>query len=359
MAPDARRAAWAAIGRYGLEGARLVPLGAAGFKQTIRVSQPRSGDYVLRLYKLPPVSAAEAGVVTVASLRSPVVLRSQMAWLEALARDTGLPVPVPVPTSDGALVTRVGGEGETWARHATLVRWVPGEPAVGGARRGPSDAELRAVGDLAARIHAHAESYVPPEGSLFPRWDWDWPFGGGAPVWAEGPRFYSGEEMGLFGEASARVRALLGELGYGVGAFGLVHRDLTLGNLVFSGNGAGAIDFDLCGSGHFLLDLAVLRRSLRLLHEGRSSTDRSAAAWMAVLGGYEERRPLPGRVREKLEGYLLAFDTMQKVAAVNRGLSLLGSGGRAAASGAGRGPAFLRNSLTWLTRNVGHLAALP
>jgi Ser/Thr protein kinase RdoA (MazF antagonist) len=233
----------AALERYGLGGARLVPLRVGGFKQAIKASDPERGEFVVRLYGLPPAEmgrqAAETGPATAASLRSPLVLRSQMAWLSALARDTGLPVPVPVSALDGAFVVRVGGEGDPWARHATLVRWVPGETATGGTRRTLAEADLRAVGSLVAGMHAHAERYVPPEGSVFPRWDWDWPFGGSAPLWADGPGFYSEEEMGIFRETRRRVRALLGELGYGGQAFGLVHRDPTLGNLVFSGGRAG------------------------------------------------------------------------------------------------------------------------
>jgi hypothetical protein len=86
--------------------------------------------------------------------------------------------------------------------------------------------------------------------------------------------------------------------------------------------------------------------------------DPGEASWTILLDAYEGERPLPERVRRRLDGYLLAFDAMQKMAAVNRGLSLLSSDGTEAAKGAGRGPAFLRNSLMWLTRHIGHLTAL-
>jgi aminoglycoside phosphotransferase (APT) family kinase protein len=108
---------------------------------------------------------------------------------------------------------------------------------------------------------------------------------------------------------------------------------------VFSRAGVGALDFDLCGLGHYLLDLSALRMDLGRLPEGRGGP-----AWDAVLEGY-------GRER-----HLDAFQVMRRVSAVNRQLELLDS--EAAGHGA-RGLQFLRTSLTWLGRRVPHLAALP
>jgi Ser/Thr protein kinase RdoA (MazF antagonist) len=112
------------------------------------------------------------------------------------------------------------------------------------------------------------------------------------------------------------VREDLERLGYGPETFGVVHRDPKLENLVFEGERLGAIDFDLTGLGHYLFDLKVFRRSLEHRHP-----DRLGPLWEAFLGGYEGGRPLP----EDLERCLLTFDVMQKVAAVNRSLAILGS----------------------------------
>jgi Ser/Thr protein kinase RdoA (MazF antagonist) len=46
--------------------------------------------------------------------------RSEAAWLEALARDTDIPVPELIPTSGGDLVAQKGD------RHAVLMPWLPG-----------------------------------------------------------------------------------------------------------------------------------------------------------------------------------------------------------------------------------------
>jgi Ser/Thr protein kinase RdoA (MazF antagonist) len=73
-------------------------------------------------------------------------------------------------------------------------------------------------------------------------------------------------------------------------AFGLIHADLCLGeesNVLFHKGQARPIDFDDCGYGHWIYDLAV-----PLAHW------QTAAQWatyrQALLGGYARVRPLSG-----------------------------------------------------------------
>jgi len=88
-----------------------------------------------------------------------------------------------------------------------------------------------------------------------------------------------------------------------------VHRDPKLENLVFEGGRGGAVDFDMSGMGHYMLDVRVFRASLERRHP-----DRLEALWAAFLRGYEAERALP----EDHERYLGTFAVMQRVAAVNR-----------------------------------------
>ena len=347
----ATRLARSAFGLYGLDDARLEIL-RDGFVQVFRVGSRPWGGYVLRLYAAPlraarePSGTADPRSRVGASLRSPGVLRSQLAWLSAMRRDTDLLVPEPVPTLGGDLVGDARVDGTPWARRSVLVGWVPGEH-----KRGDlSEEDARQLGSFVAGMHAHAERWTPPEGSEFPRWDWHWPFGGSASLWSEGPKTYSAEEMGIFQEAARRVRGRLEGLGEGREVFGPIHRDLNLGNLVFSRAGVGVLDFDLSGLGHYLLDLAALRMSV-----GQLPGDQRGPVWAALLEGYGRARPLPWP-RACLERHLDAFQVMRRVSAVNRRLELLGS--EATEQGT-HGPRFLRTSLTWLGRRVPHLTALP
>jgi Ser/Thr protein kinase RdoA (MazF antagonist) len=346
------RLARAALGLYGLGDADFELLSYRPFVQVFRVKARWRGEYALRLYRTPRQAAQEPtdpdprpriGV----AMRSPGVLRSQLAWVSALRRDSGLLVPTPVPTLDGDLVGDVCVEGTPWRRTSTLVKWVPGEHK----REGLRKAHARKLGSFVAKMHAHAERYPLPEGSEFPCWDWHWPFGEVAALWREGPKVYSTVEMEVFCEAARRVRERLEGMGEGREVFGLVHRDPKLRNVVFSWRGVGVLDFDLSGLGHYLLDLAVLRENM-----GRVPEVPQAPLWGALLEGYERARPLPGP-RARLERHLDAFQAMRLTAAVNRQLKLLGS--ESTGQRGGRDPRLLRTTLTCLGERVRYLATFP
>ncbi len=230
-------------------------------------------------------------------------------------------------------------------RHFALLRWVPGEN-----KKGLTAADLSRVGRLAAGLHDHAARYRPPDASALPRWDWNWPFGASAPLWKDGEEFYSAREMEVFGEAARRVREDLALLGHGIEVFGPIHRDLTLGNLLF-GARTGRVDvtdFDQCGLGHDLFDLSVVLRSLlRSWRRAGRPEGTLERAQEALIGGYADVRGLP----PDHDRLLRAFDVMQRTAAVNRTLRL-----RSSETTQGRScrDAFLRQFVVWLER--GYLA---
>lgn len=334
----ATRLAEGALELYGLRGARLDLL-SGGFAQVYRVQTEPGERFVLRLYGLPRADEAalraDPRLRTGPGRRSPDTLRSQVSWLSALRRETGLLVPEPIPTLEGALVGRVSVERAQTGRHCSLARWVPGTHK----SRDLSPADLELVGSFVARMHAHAERYPLPEPSALPRWDWSWPFGESAPLWEHGRAFYSEEEMGVFAAASRGVRGDLERLGEGRDVFGVVHRDLNLDNVVFCEGRVGVVDFDACGLGHYLLDLFRVRRAITTRHG-----DRLKPLWAAFLRGYEGTRPL---ARDP-QGYLRTFATMQTVAAVNAHITaLVASGGQRKRE---RDPRFLTNAVGLVRR---------
>lgn len=315
------------------------------------MASPTKGDFSLRMYSPPDTTEARpddvrAGIGT--HLRGPRTLRAQLDWLSSLRRETDLLVPEPVPAPGGSVMEYVSfGDLPTSrlllrkvsrryrdayhpdhpGRHCVLLRWVTGEHA-----EDPSPADLSSVGSFVARLHDHAERHPVADTSPLPRWDWHWPFGPSAPLWKEGEDFYAPGEMSVFEAAARRARDDLRALGEGEDVFGPIHRDLQPGNLVFNGGEVGAIDFDLCGLGHYLLDLGVTIVSLETHHK-----DRHEAMRDALLGGYANERSLPS----DYERHLRTFAAMMATASANRALSLLASG--VPPSRSRRGPRFLSN----------------
>jgi Ser/Thr protein kinase RdoA (MazF antagonist) len=334
-----------ALERYGLRGARLHLL-TQGFVTSFRVVCSTRGEFCLKMYQLP---AAEGEHASRSDTRVPAPppgrpsleqLRGQLLWLSALARETPLLVPELIPADDGSLMAYVSSEGAAEphqrGRQCVLQRWVAGihkrEEQLG-----PADASV--IGSYVAALHNHAQRYALSNPSTFPRWDWNWVFGESVPLWNEDEGFYSASEMAIFEAAARRVGEDLRELGYGRDAFGPIHRDLHLGNILFDGRRVGVIDFDLCGLGHYLLDLSVLLNALRLQRPDRFWKMREV-----LLEAYERERSLPENYRR----YLMTFHAMRHVARVNREL-------RARRSEANRsrvrGDGLLRNVLEWLQSN--------
>ena len=70
----------------------------------------------------------------------------------------------------------------------------------------------------------------------------------------------------------------------------MIHADFILGNCHFRGHTPGVLDFDDCGWGHFLYDLAPLLGNL-------SDADRFLILARAFLAGYRRVRALPREPR--------------------------------------------------------------
>ena len=290
-----RKVAQDALVQFGLSDARTA-LVQHGENTTYRVDAPRTlsdegdhglyvpGRFLLRLHRPRYQDAAS--------------IRSELAWLTALRRDVGLPVPEPVPTPEGEPLVAASTSGVSQPRRCTMLRWMRGrffEQRV-------LPAHLAAVGGLMARLHGHVATWKPPAGFARRRWDWDGLFGegggfnlAGQAVWALVPDLYREP----FWAIAERMRAAMDALGWGADAFGLIHADLHLGNVLFRGGEARPIDFDDCGYGHWVYDFAAA-----LDH------DADAGTWCrcrdALLGGYAQVRPVPGGVRKYLDLFLAA-----------------------------------------------------
>ena len=208
--PRLRRLAGAALGQYGLGPARLTVLAHRAntvFRVTPR--EPGRGRYILRLYGPDPPPAP--------------MIESELAWLTALRRDTGLVVPEPVPTRAGTLLTTATVPEVPEPRLCVLFKEVAGRFFDAGLL----PMHLWSVGWMMAQLHNHAETFVPPPGFTRPRWDWRAQFG-------PGTVFAPGRSMGLltpyaetlFARAGERVAAGLAALPETPATFGLIHADL-------------------------------------------------------------------------------------------------------------------------------------
>jgi Ser/Thr protein kinase RdoA (MazF antagonist) len=144
------------------------------------------------------------------------------------------------------------------------------------------------VGELMARLHAHAETWTPPADFEVLSWDADGLLGDDA-TWG---RFWEADLLDADGRAlltrfRAHARIVLDELGTGPEHVGLVHGDFLPENLLLGPDGSiTLLDFDDCGRGWFLFDIAT---ALFM----PSIEETYPAVRDAFVAGYRRAHPLP------------------------------------------------------------------
>jgi Ser/Thr protein kinase RdoA (MazF antagonist) len=92
--------------------------------------------------------------------RTLVDLQSEAMWLNALSRDTSIPVPRVLPNRSGAMVTTATAAGVPVPWNVSLMTWVPGR-SLG---RYLSEGNLEKMGALFAALHGHGASWKRPPG---------------------------------------------------------------------------------------------------------------------------------------------------------------------------------------------------
>jgi Ser/Thr protein kinase RdoA (MazF antagonist) len=271
----ARRLAEDAVASFGLAEDRLTFL--TDTENTVfRVG----GRYVLRIHR-PSTKTREE-------------IASELGWLAALRRDTDLAVPDPVASAAGEQVVLVRAEGAPGPCWCVLFRWMDG-------RFVPGDIDpdrFARVGELTAALHAHAAAWTPPADFQRGRLDAetvglevgpDAAFARGLPA----------ADRRAIAAVVARVRADMERVGSGRDAFGVIHADLHQFNVLFHRGAVRAIDFDDCGWGHYLYDVAVA-----LVGAGQSRS--TPPLRRAFLAGYRRVRALPADQERLLESFMAA-----------------------------------------------------
>jgi Ser/Thr protein kinase RdoA (MazF antagonist) len=279
-----RRVAEAALRQYDARPTSVLPI-REGECMTFRVqaqNEPGGAEqFVLRIHT--------PGYQTAATIHS------ELLWLVALGR-AGLRVPEPVPNRAGEWVTVAVAPDVPDPRCCDLLRWQEGR----GCRARMSEAAFRQVGRFLGHLHPQSERFVPPPGFTRQRWDGEHLFG--RPV-EEGLRavepHLSPAEFAVVQQVVARDRQARAILGQDRDVFGLIHADFHHGNFLFQRGEVHAIDFDDCGFGHYLYDLAVALSTSR-------GWPNYPALRAALLAGYRDVRPLAAQHEEQLPALMAA-----------------------------------------------------
>jgi len=263
-----RQVALAALTRYPLPPGRLRFVDH-GENTTFR-HESTNGRYLVRVHR----TQRHGRDVDTAS-----AIRSEIAWLRAIRAETDLLVPEALAATDGSPTVEVSAGGEI--RTCSVLRWMDGRIFEESAR----PVHLRRLGDAMARLHDQADAWTPPTDFVRIHWDHETFFGDvmvyghtpAAECWALLPR----PLRTRFEAVAARMADVMPR----VDGIGLIHADLHLGNAVFHDGVVKLIDFDDCGTGPRLYELAVA------LWESRDEPHYPAFR-DALLTGYRGRREI-------------------------------------------------------------------
>lgn len=303
---------------------------------TYKVSTPDRDPMVMRVHRLDYASRSS--------------IECELAWIEELSRVTDLNLARPLPGLDGKLVQRVATPAMREVRNVVCFSYATGAApvdstddtgALGGVLaalgvlpnaltfplvrlassaydrlghegQGPSemseqDAWLyRSMGRAAGLMRRAAMDWVPKhEEEVASRiaWDWDATFGEG---WNNyyGKHYWDADstlthrDVLAVNAARDLIRKRLAAFGTSPERYGLVHSDLRMGNLLVDGQKMTVLDFDDCGMGWYLFDIAGMVGFMEHRGDLKAVVDK-------ILEGYEEAYPLSEDERREIPTFIL------------------------------------------------------
>lgn len=226
----------------------------------------------------------------------------EVAWLDALNRETSLDVVSPLKTVNGHLVVDELDQNLGEERPCVLFTWIPGAPMGEGA--GPFG--YRLLGQMSASLQAHGRSWSAPEVEKARSWDrvfyYDPEFD---PVVINDPLYGH-----LFETPRRRAIARAAELATTVideswsrGMPQIVHGDLHEWNVHLSGSSLHAFDFE-----DVMWALPAQDVAISLYHTRNS--EQKTAIREAFKRGYETVLPWPVEDESQLDGFHAARQVM-------------------------------------------------
>ena len=177
---------------------------------------------------------------------------SELAWLEALVHKTTVPVQIPQRSPGGKMIVIGEQIGVPEPYPVTILSWLEGQ-ILPQDRRSPH--HFYRLGQLVAKLHHHAQHWTPS-------FELDRPFYDSTSVlrsdsvvtYTQLPATVRGDLQTLH----EQLQEVEQRLGRSPDRFGLIHSDLSFGNVLFTADAVLPIDFDDCGFGYYLYDLAVI-----------------------------------------------------------------------------------------------------
>jgi Ser/Thr protein kinase RdoA (MazF antagonist) len=188
--------------------------------------------------------------ININSPRTPENLKAEIAWVRSLAQNSRVLVPEPIANNDGNFFTSIFHEASQRTLHCVLYSWLSG------AELGdePTAEQLHALGAAMATMHLASKDFSCPAGSTLPSFI--------DPLW-ETDDFLLSEKSVLdsptrdvISQAMEVIRSETQRL-FSENEPQIIHADLHGWNVMWNNGTLAVFDFDDCGFGLPLQDLAT------------------------------------------------------------------------------------------------------
>ena len=213
-------------------------------------------------------------------------VRGEVDLLHDLSQ-AALRVPRPLPTRDGVYLWALDApEGRRWGVllgyiEGTMLRWAVDETA------------CHKLGALCGVFHAWGDN---AGGRAYSRPCLDAGFLLDDPIErVERGEYLTAQEQAWARSAAEKIRPYLAVLPQKAPYYGVCHGDVHHGNALVCGEGMALLDFDFCGYGYRVYDLATYQASV--WNESRQA---------AFFAGYETVRPISAEERRLLPYFVVA-----------------------------------------------------
>jgi Ser/Thr protein kinase RdoA (MazF antagonist) len=222
---------------------------------------------------------------------SPDAVRNEVAWLDALASETAVPVPEVVRTLHGEPFVTVEVEGVPDPRNVVISSWLDG-PLLGD--RLSTESVFR-FGATMAAIHDHGSTFRPPAPSALPVYDRALPFGERDYLSTNPGVVAHDRRADVFGRARSRVESALSHMNR---PRQILHGDLHPWNAKIRRGRISVFDFEDLMYGWPLQDIAT---TLYYFHGDGRQDD----YFGAFEDGYRSVAPWPAEAPEQIHTFLI------------------------------------------------------
>lgn len=276
-------------------------------------------------------------------------VKTELAWITNLMATTDLNIVTPIPSKDGNLVETIythsldeernvvcfeyvegkapqdsNDSNEDISAVARVLKYIPNAisvPVFGWAasvyhgvnKKFPSlwknslktaDISMyETLGEIAANIHINSMNWEAPEYYKRIEWDYDSTFKNGwnnyyGVHYQQLTEWLKPKEIEILDECAALIKERVEKYGKSNDRYGMIHSDLRMSNLLIDGDKITVLDFDDCGKGWYMYDVACIcglmehRPDLHLIFD-------------AIMNGYKRIRPVSAEDEKEINTFVM------------------------------------------------------